>query len=877
MSVVLRAGTGGGSNTAVTSMVTNLPAGTAIGDLTMIFVECTNADVIYGAATGGWVKLAEHSNILNSNLAGAIYSRVWTTTPAAPTITFADGNNAGGMVSWSAISFSPGAGGTLVVDNATDGGKFFGSGTSFAINAKVANAAEVCSVVFAGQRSNTINSSTIVSSPSTGYTQPTGVSKGTTMTGTTVGTNENIGTNIFYRLAQSGTIAPAAYTVNRDASASDWHFLIAEVTPASVKAVGTIVDGGTAATSITLPVPATAAAGDYLVAVLYNNLGTSASDWAMGSTGFTRIGPAFIASDLGQRVGGLFGQRLAATPPASYTFTTPDASTTRTVGAIIALSNVDPTTPVSASTSWTEASGTATSLSIPGGGNGGDLTLEYITTDFASPNSYGGATNDSGLTSQAVLISPAGTENTGVSRTMVRIYGDIAPASGVPAHTFSTTGSSSHRAAFLVSFKGVLAGAVNLTASADFTGSGALTATTVPRPSTAAALSGAGALGATGAANLTVAASLAGAGALTGTQAPRWTVPTGFAGSGALTASTSVAAPASLTGSGTLAATVIPQWTQSATLTGSGSLAAAATPKGTQAVSLTGAGTLTTAQATGGTTYRMYAGATGPSASDNDASAVSLGVEFYVTSAATLTEIRWWQPTTGASTAARQGALYLISNQSQVATATAAAPSGSGWQTLTFATPVTLTPNTRYRAAVYHPGGLYASTGSYYASGADEVNGPLVIPKNANASAPGQATYNYATGLTYPVSTFQSAIYWVDVTVATTGAFAATASGTLSGSGSLAATLTPRPVGAVAFAGTGALNATPANTTNLTAAAALSASGSLTGTGGKTTAGTAALTGSGALSALVSTGGLGRAVVRRISNGAWVPTTLTRL
>jgi hypothetical protein len=200
-----------------------------------------------------------------------------------------------------------------------------------------ATASEVASVIFSGQASNTVTAGTTIgSTPPTNWIQPTGVSRGTTSS-----TFENIGTNILYRLAQSGTIAPGNVVLNRDGSSSIWHILIKETVAsthltasaalsgsgtaaaaatatttgatASIKAVGTIVDGGSSATSITLPVPAGAASGDYLVAVLYNSVGTSASDWAMGSTGFTRIGPAFIASDTAQRTGGLYGKRL--TPP----------------------------------------------------------------------------------------------------------------------------------------------------------------------------------------------------------------------------------------------------------------------------------------------------------------------------------------------------------------------------------------------------------------------------------------------------------------------------------------------------------------------------------------------------------------------------------
>jgi hypothetical protein len=225
------------------------------------------------------------------------------------------------------------------------------------------------------------------------------------------------------------------------------------------------------------------------------------------------------------------------------------------------------------------------------------------------------------------------------------------------------------------------------------------------------------------------------------------------------------------------------------------------------AVALTGTGTLTVS---GGapTSYRMYSGSS-PSTAGNVDSAVDLAVEFYVTSAANLTEIRWWQPTTNANTSVRQAALYLVSNQSQVAAATSAAPTGTGWQTLSFASPVALTANTRYRAVVLHPGGGYSVAGNYFTSGANEVNGPLVIPKVANVADGKQGSFIYSGSLVYPTGSFNDTNYWVDVTVAVAAAV-------VGGSVALAATGTLIVAGAgpsQALSGTASLSATGTFTT----------------------------------------------------------------
>jgi hypothetical protein len=84
VSVAFRAGSGGSNNATTTSFVPTLPTGTAVGDITLIFVECNNADVLYGAATSGWVKLAEHQNFIWTNITGVVYGIVWTDHPGRP-------------------------------------------------------------------------------------------------------------------------------------------------------------------------------------------------------------------------------------------------------------------------------------------------------------------------------------------------------------------------------------------------------------------------------------------------------------------------------------------------------------------------------------------------------------------------------------------------------------------------------------------------------------------------------------------------------------------------------------------------------------------------------------------------------------------------
>jgi hypothetical protein len=144
-----------------------------------------------------------------------------------------------------------------------------------------------------------------------------------------------------------------------------------------------------------------------------------------------------------------------------------------------------------------------------------------------------------------------------------------------------------------------------------------------------------------------------------------------------------------------------------------------------------------------------------------------MGVEFYVAADSSITKIHFWQPATNADTSTRTVGICTVSGgtliQSETLTVT-----GSGWQTKTLTNPVPVTAGVRYKAVVYHPAGRYVATSDYYSTGAgstDLVAGTLTVPNQTNATAPGQGTYNYATGVSFPASMYASTNYWVDVTV----------------------------------------------------------------------------------------------------------------
>jgi VCBS repeat-containing protein len=136
--------------------------------------------------------------------------------------------------------------------------------------------------------------------------------------------------------------------------------------------------------------------------------------------------------------------------------------------------------------------------------------------------------------------------------------------------------------------------------------------------------------------------------------------------------------------------------------------------------------------------------------SDSDPSQVNLGVRFTSSASGTITGIKYYKGT--GDTGTHTGSLWS-STGTLLATATFTNETASGWQTVTFSSPVSITAGTTYVAS-FHSNGHYTATGNYFAT--THVNGVLTAP-TANG------VYTYGTGNLFPTSTFDATNYWVDV------------------------------------------------------------------------------------------------------------------
>jgi hypothetical protein len=147
---------------------------------------------------------------------------------------------------------------------------------------------------------------------------------------------------------------------------------------------------------------------------------------------------------------------------------------------------------------------------------------------------------------------------------------------------------------------------------------------------------------------------------------------------------------------------------------------------------------------------------TPPGIDSGDTESVNLGVKFLADTTGTITGVRFYKASTNTGT--HVGTLWSATG-SVLGQGTFANESASGWQTLTFATPVAVTAGTTYVASYLAPNGHYSYASSTF-SGGQFVNGPLQAIDNATS---GNGVFGYGSGTVFPTGSWNATNYWVDV------------------------------------------------------------------------------------------------------------------
>jgi hypothetical protein len=138
----------------------------------------------------------------------------------------------------------------------------------------------------------------------------------------------------------------------------------------------------------------------------------------------------------------------------------------------------------------------------------------------------------------------------------------------------------------------------------------------------------------------------------------------------------------------------------------------------------------------------------------NDPNAVELGVNFQSSQAGGVLGIRFYKGPQNTGT--HVGSLW-DSGGNLLGQVTFSGETASGWQQMSFATPINISANTTYIAS-YHNNGFYSADQNYFATA--YISGTLTALASSNSG--GNGVYLYGAG-GFPTNTYNASNYWVDV------------------------------------------------------------------------------------------------------------------
>lgn len=170
----------------------------------------------------------------------------------------------------------------------------------------------------------------------------------------------------------------------------------------------------------------------------------------------------------------------------------------------------------------------------------------------------------------------------------------------------------------------------------------------------------------------------------------------------------------------------------------------------------------TTVAAVGTGPFTIWSSATVPSVIDDpDGNSVELGVKIRSDVGGYVDGIRFYKGPTNTGT--HIGNLWS-STGALLATATFTGETASGWQQVTFSSPVQIAANTTYVASYFAPVGSYSDDTGYFAASAAD-NAPLHALADGADGPNGVYLYGGSSG--FPNQTYQATNYWVDVVFST--------------------------------------------------------------------------------------------------------------
>ncbi|MFD4871804.1 DUF4082 domain-containing protein [Streptomyces sp. NPDC058420] len=137
-----------------------------------------------------------------------------------------------------------------------------------------------------------------------------------------------------------------------------------------------------------------------------------------------------------------------------------------------------------------------------------------------------------------------------------------------------------------------------------------------------------------------------------------------------------------------------------------------------------------------------------------DANSLELGTRFKSSAAGWITGVTFYKGT--GNTGTHTGSLWT-NDGTLLASGTFTNETATGWQTLTFATPVAVTADTSYVVSYHAPNGNYAVDGGYFAAAHQSY--PLTA--TADTTTAHNGLYRYGSDVAFPNGSYGSANYWV--------------------------------------------------------------------------------------------------------------------
>ncbi|NUT49822.1 MAG: DUF4082 domain-containing protein, partial [Saccharothrix sp.] len=163
------------------------------------------------------------------------------------------------------------------------------------------------------------------------------------------------------------------------------------------------------------------------------------------------------------------------------------------------------------------------------------------------------------------------------------------------------------------------------------------------------------------------------------------------------------------------------------------------------------------------TTFSIFTGNETVNTPNNDNSPNELGVRFHTTANGFVKAVKFYK--SSANTGPFTVSLWSTSG-TRLAGVDNVNLTGSGWKTVTLASPVPVTANTTYIASYHTMSGNYAYANGYF-SGQSAGNAKIVAPASTQGAANG--VYKYSSGTAFPTDSYQDSNYWVDVLFDTDG------------------------------------------------------------------------------------------------------------